>query len=551
MKLFRILIPFFLFVSLNSFADTAYIPPNTPQAVITRTANGNPIHVKTPIRGGATYSGSLDSGLTINVPNKQFNSVKAQNGNVTATKTHPATFTDSHGAKATGTVNTQTNVGKMSNLSKGFATYAGVSIAGAVVNSPHAQQAAQSLGQGDYGKAAAHATAAFDFSGLGSGLYGLFDIFQNARAGKEMGKAVQNAAAQKAQAAAQQAEQQRKNNEDFNKYLPNPATGKPAVYPKLLITEGYYGGHVKILPHDSNIGQGGTKSGHFFQEINWGFGDWNCYSRSCYPPSGTTWHSVQVTEKNYDQYKDAIAQAINSSPNTLTLEDFLLNQQEIMAIIADYLDKNLAQNQALTEAITNMMWQLGAGNGGIGAENTQTTIVGSQADNTFVSPPYTPAGSNQAQQTQFVVNQDGSVTTSTIPRPDLNAHTSQAPTRHPIGQNTSSTQSQTETPKSQSTASAPDICAMNPNSLMCSPLGNMDYEDIKLPTNTVNISLNPLNIFQTTGVCPPPEELNLLGNRFLFSYQPMCDGALKLRPWLIFLAMILSFLIVKDSIERQ
>ena len=383
------------------------------------------------------------------------------------------------------------------------------------------------------------------FGLLGAGeqvMKGLFSDVGSAASAKA------NAAAAEAQ---KKAEDFRKQHQNGDQYLPDPTTGQPKVYPNLLITKGYYGGLAVFYPVGKST-SGVTRSGHYFEEIGWSFGDPSCFSFSCFPPNGTNWETVQTTPKNYKQYEEQIKQAFYAGMPQPTLEDFLLSQQELNQVIANYLAQNLAQNQELTQAVVEALWRAGSANGGLGVDNTQTMVTGSAADRTFVTAPYTPAGSSQAQQTQFQIAPDGTVTASILPRPDLAANTSQAPTRQPIGNNTSASTSQTETQAAKPDAKqeAPDVCAMNPNALMCAGLGSMDYKDIELPQKPIDIALNPLNIFSTTGQCPSPEEFSVLRNKFQFSYQPMCEGALKFRPWLIFLAMIISFLIVKDALER-
>lgn len=182
-------------------------------------------------------------------------------------------------------------------------------------------------------------------------------------------------------------------------------------------------------------------------------------------------------------------------------------------------------NNQLLGAIANMMW----GNGGIGPGNTQSAVVG---DNTFVTAPYTPQGSNSAQQTQFKVNPDGSVSVNTIPRPDLAANSSQAPTREQVGNSsyTQNTQNQPQANKEESTPSTPNICAQNPNALMCAGLGDADYEDLKPINNNLNVGISYTPYFGGQGTCPKDVEFKFMGATFTFSYFAICQIISRLNP---------------------
>lgn len=208
----------------------------------------------------------------------------------------------------------------------------------------------------------------------------------------------------------------------------------------------------------------------------------------------------------------------------------LPTQEQWAAAMQAFLNSS---NQALTDLV-NALWA----NGGLNSSNTQTTVSGTPSDNTFVSNPYTPAGSDTAQQTQFIVNNNGDVITNIIKRPDLAAHTSQAPTRQQVGENTANhAQSQTQAPKEQATEKSPDVCAMNPNSLMCAEMGSADYEDISLPDNTIDIGVKYVPYFNSTGSCPQDIAMSWMGATFQFSYAPVCKIASLLNPVFQFVGM--------------
>ena len=251
--------------------------------------------------------------------------------------------------------------------------------------------------------------------------------------------------------------------------------------------------------------------------------------------------------KNPSNAAEALAQASaqKAQEPQPTIEDFLLTQAEAQNVLAKYMEQMLNDNNRNHAELMNALW---AG-GGLNPGNTQSMVMGSSGDNTFLTEPYTPVGSNQAQQTQFVVNKDGTVTQTIVQRPDLAANTSQAPTRAEVGQQQS--QQDTRPAKSDSTAEKPDICAQNPNSLMCAPMGNTDYQDLVLPQQNINIALSPLHIFNTDAACPAPTSFSIAGTQQRMSYEPMCDTARKARPFIIMMAMTAAFLMVFSALNRR
>jgi len=112
-------------------------------------------------------------------------------------------------------------------------------------------------------------------------------------------------------------------------------------------------------------------------------------------------------------------------------------------------------------------------------------------------------------------------------------------------------QQDTRPAKSDSTAEKPDVCAQNPNSLMCAPMGNTDYQDLVLPQQNINIALSPLHIFNTDAACPAPTSFSIAGTQQRMSYEPMCDTARKARPFVIMMAMTAAFLMVFSALNRR
>ena len=246
----------------------------------------------------------------------------------------------------------------------------------------------------------------------------------------------------------------------------------------------------------------------------------------------------------------------NQNRPNLDVRDLLLNQQEIEAILNKKLDALLNSQQANADAITallNAMW----GSGLINTSNTQTNVTGGDAANTFTTAPYTPAGSQQAQQTQFVVNNNGNVITNIIQRPDLAANSSQAPTRGQVGGQQQSIPnpdkpgvSQPAPNTGQGEGGKPDVCKTNPNNIACADLGNADYQDPELPQETRNLDFEPADIFASNGMCPQPKRVRILYTTVEISYKPLCDIAAGVRAIVILAGVMAALYMVWGEVQN-
>lgn len=470
-------------------------------------------------------------------------------------QTSRATFTDNYGNKTTGTIKTQTKLPETSVMAKAGAAYFSATAVSGAINS-QGNNIGYNIAQGNY-RDAAEAAVMGALQGMKDagnaatfGMIGGFEsIFNGYASGKNttMQQDVQAAAQAKAQAAMEKAQANQAALGDLNDFLPGSA-GKPKKYPNLLIWSGGSQG-VAIIPDKISM-SGGTYdiSLLVLEKTGISVGVSGCMgSNQCVI---TSFNTEQVTPQNYEKFRAKIAQAVAAAANANgpTVEDFLLNQTEIQAAMLSHLEALLnAQNvnNEAVQALVSALWN----NGSINGNNTETSVLGSPSDNTFLTAPYTPAGSNQAQQTQFVVNPDGTISMNIIPRPDLAANTSQAPTRQETGTNNtvpSNTAAQTNQQNQQSQQQ--DHCVKHPNSLACMDMGQMDYEDLKLPTQNIDLSFNPLNIFSSTGTCPVPTQFKFLGTSQTFSYENICTFAEKIRPFVILAAMLFAFFLVQRSI---
>ena len=548
-----------LALSGQAMADVAAPPPSVhtePTAGYLRYENGRLV--------GKTQGswGTYDASTGVFRP--QFNGSSRTSGGHVGNKTINVNFRDNFGNSAGGQIHTQTRTPGSSTLSKAAGAYAAGSIAGSVLGSSNAQKAAGYLGEGRYGDAAFHAAAAFDVFNIGGGARSLWDAFWASHDGRDIQKEVREAAAKKARdaaAAAEAAEAARReayeniNNTQWVSVIKFRDTGEILYVPmkegRLLGVQGEF-----------KAGEAVQLSAYHIDNEGRLFLDGQSDDMFILPPPtggsfGETYY-YQTSQLIGDQITPEIREKMrNQNRPNLDVRDLLLNQQEIEAILNKKLDALLNSQQANADAITallNAMW----GSGLINTGNTQTNVTGGDAANTFTTAPYTPADGQQAQQTQFIVNNNGNVTTNIISRPDLSPHSSQAPTRQPIG---GQSQTNTQSPNNPGTAQPapnpgqsegqkPDICKSSPNNIACADLGNTDYTDPELPQETRNLSFNPADIFASNGMCPQPKRVRILYSTVEISYKPLCDIAAGIRAIVILAGVMAALYMVWGEVQN-
>lgn len=104
-------------------------------------------------------------------------------------------------------------------------------------------------------------------------------------------------------------------------------------------------------------------------------------------------------------------------------------------------------------------------------------------------------------------------------------------------------------------------CKEHPNALSCTKLGT--EEDIRrtvgspdgsgsrigIPKETVGLpGFNRSNDFSESGTCPAPKQFVVMGSQQEFSYQPICDGARGLRPFIVSAAIFIAFVICRNAV---
>ena len=529
-------------VSLLSFiapvwADVpAYPPQNVPTLqTIAQAPNSYPINYN---GRSMTIPGIDDirNGKPVRVG--QYSRVSGGSGGFTGYKTNPVNLTDNYGNVARGQLQTQTAMPANSRIAQGLGSIYVLQIANQHLTNLKAQGVSEMYSRGfengDWAMVADATARLFDWTGFGG----------NVRDSIWGNPDMQQIQQQLHQQALQQAQQQ------FQNYqaVQQPQQINPnlyAQYSRVVINQDHPANQIRTSQTVmvKTPGQQGNKFYGWYHKSEKGQAFTQRIGEQTFDysyPAGNVYVSFNVYPATAQDIRD-----YNLS-NAPQLSEIVPKEAEVARLLEQILNDN---NRNHTELI-NALWNAGV----IGPGNTQSMVMGSPADNTFLTQPFTPAGSNQAQQTQFIVNNNGTITQSTVQRPDLAANTSQAPTRAEVGNQQQQGQQDTRPAKSDSTAEKPDVCAQNPNSLMCAPVGGADYTDPVIPTQNVDMSFNPANIFSTDGVCPQPRKVQFqLGSASVnweFSYSTVCDFSRHIRPLIIMCAMFMAATICYGAVKR-
>lgn len=489
--------------------------------------------------------------------NRGKQTVKKEGGNITGTQGRNVAVTGVYGEK----VNLNTSVSQAANVEKlqvkGAGVLYGGMAAGGAVGSNAAIRAYKDFKEGDYKggfqnsiEAVLSGLSSLDITGLGSGLVnfgngtGLTDLgpnnpFSAARAQAErdgnLGGAVAAAQAEKiAREAAAEAEAAEKMKQQQKGRYPvqiiiEEYGPKGSIYSNKI---GYT--HIKDLRGMSNLEGRKGKSGKFYVPNMEFAGNYFDYTLKDEKSSGAraSW-TTKYTPTTPEQLKKSLP----------------LTESEIADILRRMLESNQTNHAELMRQLSMM--------GNIVPQAT-TNITYNQT--TAKSAPYTPQGSGQAQQTQVTINPDGSITTNIIPRPDLKPDSSQAPTRERITPSAPSENQQQnpngqqQNPNGQSQNQQQqdkDFCDKHPDSLMCSDMGNADYEDIAIPHQDIPLDFSPADLFATDGVCPEPRYVDLGAfGVHEFGYDGICDLARKLRPLFILSTILGCAYFIYASLDK-
>lgn len=521
-----------LSVAVPVWADVpAYPPQNVPSMQrLAAAPNGQLLTGYNSVNGNWSYD--MNSGVA---KVDRFQNVNRGAGGLVGTKTNPVNLYDNYGNIARGQIQTQTAMPVNSRIAQGLGSLYVLQIANQHLTNLKAQGVSEMYSRGfengDWGMVADATARLFDWTGFGG----------NVRDSIWGNPDMQQIQQQLHQQALQQAQQQ------FQNYqaVQQPQQINPnlyAQYSRVVINQDHPANQIRTSQTVmvKTPGQTGNSFYGWYHRNEKGQAFTIKIGEETFDysyPAGNVYVSFNVYPATAQDIRD-----YNLS-NAPQLSEIVPKEAEVARLLEQILNDN---NRNHTELI-NALW----GAGVIGPGNTQSIVMGSPADNTFLTQPFTPAGSNQAQQTQFIVNNNGSITQNTIQRPDLVANSSQAPTRAEVAAQHQQGQQDTRPQKEGSTSEKPDICAQNPNSLMCAPMGNTDYQDLVLPQQNINIALSPLHIFNTDAACPAPTSFSIAGTQQRMSYEPMCDTARKARPFIIMMAMTAAFLMVFSALNRR
>lgn len=575
---------------LAALADTGLPPPSAQQTI----NNSFPSAQALQRQGYDAKTGVW----RVQDTNSGRPTVTSNGGTITGTQNKNVTVTGKYGEKATIQTATTQKVGS-SALSKGIAAAYVLDAAQNSESGNYASLARENFKQGNYGSAI-HNTiksvgaivdrvsqGAFSQAGIVIGeLAGtlpssnnqasndaaLKRIFDRAKQGQaaaekrgDFAGATMNAAVKKAAEAAGKYEQEKQKEQAGQYYYRASYMGKYAKYGD--------------TPDSACSGQvPGYPSGYTYHLAN---------AQTCTVKFGSNtwlWSIEKIPVK-------AVAP---------TAEETNLNGSEVEAILKRMLESQQTNHEELMKQLAK-----------IGDAVQNATTSQEWTAKTATTEPYTPAGSDTPQQTQFSIDQNGNITAKTILRPDLKPNSSQAPMRTEViknpnaqsqnqqsqqngqqqqgeqgqnqqgqqqnqqgqqqnqqGQNTNQTgQQQNQTGQQtgqtgQTTATTgqnaqqqnqqqQNFCQQNPRAAACAELGEADYEDLEIPENPIDLKLEPMDIFSTDGTCPanPTFSLGALGT-FGIPYDYFCNIARLLRPILILGTIIMCGFFAYNAVKE-
>jgi putative tsp protein len=570
-RIFNKIVALLLFLPFLAFAD---IPPPPPSFV--GNPHGTPAEVRvynqTVQRGGQVYfqpQSSNNGGFNMTNGSRPQFSVASTNGSaVMAGKSHPATFHDYYGNKTGGTFKTQTRIPN-STVAKGFgAVMVGTMAANHLDNLTRqgvADQISRGFSDGDWTAVAAGVGKIFDFTGFGSSLANAF--YGDSSAANEVMSPLRDQALRQARS-------------DFDKFQ----SQRQQIDPNATYT------HIVVHEWDGTSAAG-SSGGTVTEYLAKGAAPWRAgQSKTKDWPSPITINGTTITNKlpadenhwmSIDNTtvsgRDAIA--IQAKIN-MNLEQYVPNEAAWEKAMEQFLNQSHQNNDAIRDLI-NALWEKGA----IGMNNTETTVSGSAADNTFVTAPYTPSDGKQAQQTQFKVNPDGSVTVNTIPRPDLPANSAAAPTKSPApnkqGEQQQGEQNQQGQQNKQS-GMMEQFCNKFPNLLFCAKVdekqmdgaakggGDGDVKFDKPPKELNSEDVDALGkkvadykkantvdamkayaykqfVGHETAACPAPAQFTVKGKTISVPYDHFCTFLLLIRPFVIAcFALLTIFFVIRN-----
>ena len=365
-------------------------------------------------------------------------------------------------------------------------------------------------------------------------------------------KAVANAAAKKAAEAAQKGKAQQEKKENLEE---QEKSGKNVLLVRFHEWGGGEAESVEWKSYKTSHGVGRSDVGNFHlydfksSSISYKYSDDLTVS---YSPKHAGIYGRFLAISFYPN-SELNRQNIINNNDSVNSNDFMLTQKEMLDILKRMLENNQTNHAELMNQLAKM--------GVLNQSAEQSTF----SPDIALSAPYTPEGSSTPQQTRFKMHEDGTVGVDYVPRPDLKPNSPEAPNKpekttpsrqeSPDNPNTPNSPNSPTTPndsnsqnKQNQNEKEKDFCQKNPNADQC--IFGAKVEDIKLPEQTIDLNFRPENIFQTDGVCPQPQSVDLGAfGRVEFSYQTLCDFATKIRPVLIMMTILTCAWFVYGALE--
>ncbi|NIF80969.1 hypothetical protein F3J20_26920 [Paraburkholderia sp. Cy-641] len=92
-----------------------------------------------------------------------------------------------------------------------------------------------------------------------------------------------------------------------------------------------------------------------------------------------------------------------------------------------------------------------------------------------------------------------------------------------------------------SPSDTPDLCQLDPSIIACQQPGSATAPT--LPSSDATVSVTPVTVGASDGVCPSPVSITVFGMGLSFSYQPECDFMSRVRPFVLAACGIIAALI--------
>ncbi|WP_167481102.1 virulence factor TspB C-terminal domain-related protein [Acidovorax cavernicola] len=96
-----------------------------------------------------------------------------------------------------------------------------------------------------------------------------------------------------------------------------------------------------------------------------------------------------------------------------------------------------------------------------------------------------------------------------------------------------------------------DLCKEHPDIIACQVFKPDELQPLPVKNKEVPLALNAEGGFPTGGSCPQPKVVQLMGQTFSFSMQPLCDFASGIKPLLIGFAWLSAALVFLGVARRE